>query len=124
MIRGLGLLLLLLALTLTLGLHPLQFLRNELVRSGYQASLGALGAPAQGHPYRSGLDMYLRRRFRKINPALESAGPPRHKDVIDAVSPPSGSVLPVPSLIHPLLKDSAGNMNRDLFKLVPGVIRP
>ena len=35
MIRGLGFLLLLLALALTLdGLHPLRFLKNELVRSG------------------------------------------------------------------------------------------
>jgi hypothetical protein len=104
-IRGLGLLLLLLALALTLdGLHPLRFLKNELVRSGYHASSGAF--PTQEHP------SYLQRRFQKINPALGSVGPPQHKDVIDA-----------PSLIRPLSKDSTNDIDQDLFSLVPDVIK-
>ena len=105
MIRGFGFLLLLLALALTLdGLHPLRFLKNELVHSGYHASSGAF--PTQEHP------SYLLRRFQKINPALGSVAPPQHKDVIDA-----------PSLIRPLSKDSTGDINQELFKLVPDVIK-
>jgi hypothetical protein len=106
-IRGFGflLLLLLLAIALTLdGLHPLRFLKNGLVLSGYHASSGAF--PTQEHP------SYLQRRFQKTNPDLGSVAPPQHKDVIDA-----------PSLIRPLSKDSTGDINQDLFKLVPDVIK-
>jgi hypothetical protein len=129
MIRGLGFLLLLLALALTLDrLHPLRFLKNELVRSGYHASSGALEAPTQEHP------SYLQRRFQKINPALGSVGPPQHKDVIDAPSlirplskDSAGDInqdLFKVLLDNPLSTDSAGNINQDLFKVVPDVIRP
>jgi hypothetical protein len=94
MIRSLGFLLLLLALALMLdGLHPLRFLKYELVRSGYHASSGAF--PTQEHP------SYLQRRFQKINPALGSVGQPQHKDVIDA-----------PSLIRPLCVSGFGGESK------------
>jgi hypothetical protein len=116
MIRSFGFLLLLLALALTLeGLHPLRFLKNELGRSGYHASSGAFEAPMQEPQDSSGLDRNLRRRFQKFDPALGSAGPRQHKDVNGADGSASGSILPVPGPMNPLLRDSAGKLNQDLF---------